>query len=140
MAFLILLCLSLVFLGFGIYRLKGPISVWYLAYGVALVEINYFAIPVGIGLGIWSLAMSPLISDEWKLVVLNIGTFSGILGIIPARHLKPKWLKWLEREHGKMMPLIRKEIEKTGYQNWDRLINKQDDLEQWIADIQRKQR
>jgi hypothetical protein len=108
MGILVLLFLSIVLLGFGIYRLIGPVSVWYLAYGVGPVEFNYIAIPGGITLAIWALAASPLIPQDWQLNFLIIGTICGFLAVIPGSYfLKPSWLRWLEREHREIIPLLR---------------------------------
>ncbi len=141
MVTLLLLCISLVFIGFGIYRLKGPVSVWYIAYGIATVEFNYVAIPAGIALAIWALATLPLVPDDWQLNLLVIGIVSGFLGIVSARYLlKPSWLRWLEKEHGDIIPLIQQEIEEIGPRNWDQQVNTQQNLEEWIEDFRRKHR
>ena len=127
-------------IGFGIYRLKGPVSVWYIAYGIATVEFNYAAIPIGIGLAIWACALSPFISNEdWQLNLLIVGAVVGFLGVVPGSFfLKPSWLRWLEREHGEIMPLIQQEIEEMGPRNWDQLINTQEDLKEWVEKFRRK--
>ena len=136
---LLLLCISLLFIGFGIYRLRGPVSVWYIAYGIATVEFNYAAIPIGFGLIIWALALSPLVSNEgWQLNLLIIGAIVGFLGVVPGSFfLKPSWLRWLEREHGDIMPLMQQEIEEIGPRNWDQRINNQEELKEWVDDFRR---
>jgi hypothetical protein len=138
---LLFFCLSLAFLVHGIYRLKGPVSVWYLAHGLYAVYaggLNYFSIPFGIVMALWALALSPFVPDGWKLWLFNIGTVGGFLGVILARFLKPRWLRWLEREHGKIVPLLRNEIQEMGYHEWDQRINTQRDLEQWVEEARRK--
>ncbi len=138
MAVLLLVLLSFLFFSFGIYRLKGPVSASYLAYGTT-VEANYFAVPIGIGLAIWALSVSPLTPDKCKLTVLIIGTVVGLVAAIPARLLlKPRWLRWLENTHGNIMPLLQSEIREEGLSNWDRRINTQIELEQWVIEVRRK--
>lgn len=126
------------FLSFGIYRLKGPISVWYLGRGVYTSAFTNLAIPFGCVMLLWSLGSSPLIPDEWKLDLFIAGAVGGFLSIFLVGFLKPAWLRWLEREHGKILPLLRNEIHEMGYHNWDQRINTQQDLEEWIAEIQCK--
>jgi len=52
--------------------------------------------------------------------------------------MKPRWVRWLEREHGKIIPLPRNAIQEMDYHNWDQRINTQQDLEQWVEEVWRK--
>jgi hypothetical protein len=135
----LLLILSILLLSLGFYWFKGPVSVWYLAYGVATVGASYSAIPAGVAFALWSVAASPFIPDEWKLTVLNIGTIAFFAGILVAgRFLKPEWLRCLEREHKAILPILRMEIQEMGPENWNRQINTQDDLEKWVNEVRSK--
>jgi hypothetical protein len=136
---LLLLLLSLLFLSFGIYRLKGPVSVWYLAYGVANVEVNYLAIPIGTTLALWSLAVSPLIPESLQLTIMLAGAACLFVGTVLSNRLfKPSWLRWLEREHGKLIPLLQSEIQRIGPDQWDKEINTQIELNEWVSKMKKK--
>jgi hypothetical protein len=88
---------------------------------------------------LWAIAFASFVPDTWRLPLLFVGgavAFSGIF--ILGRFLKPSWLRWLEREHGKIIPLLRNEIQEMGDHNWDQRINTQQDLEQWVEEVRRK--
>jgi hypothetical protein len=135
----ILLGISVFCFGFGIYRFKGPVSVWYIAYGVGSVEVNYISIPLGINVASLALATSTFIPGNWKIPVIFLGTGSLIGGFIFARRLfKPTWLRWLEKKHGGIMPILQNEIQRIGPESWDYKINTQEELEAWVAEVRRK--
>jgi hypothetical protein len=136
---LLFFSMSAVFFGWGVYRLKGPVSVWFLATSPYGAGNAYAPIPFGLATLIWSLAFAPFIPGNWRFLLFLIGGLAAILGVfILPSFLKPSWLRWLEREHGKIIPLLCNEIQEMGYHNWDQRINTQQDLEQWVEEVQRK--
>jgi hypothetical protein len=131
--------LSVILLGLGIYRLKGPVSVWFLAATPYGAGNAYAPLPLGLGMFFWSITFISFTPETWRLPLFYAGGVVMFLGLlIFPRLLKPAWLRWLEREHNKIIPLLQTEIQAMGYQNWDRHINSQQDLEQWVAEVRRK--
>ena len=51
--------------------------------------------------------------------------------------LKPKWLRWLEKEHGRIIQVLWEEVRKEGH-SWERRVRTQEQLEQWVAEVKRK--
>ena len=130
---------SLYFFCIGLYRLKGPVSVTYLAYGSRLKGVNYFALPFALTLFLWGLALSQLIVDDFKMNLIMIGVLVPFVLAFPAhKYLKPKWLKWLEQNHGDIMPWIEAEINEMGTDVWDNQINTQEELETWVTEYREK--
>lgn len=129
---------SLVFFSIGLYRLKGPVSVTYLAYGSMAKGVNYLAFPFSLTLLLWGLGLLPIIPNESKMVVLMIGVIAPILLAFPAlKYLKPKWLQWLEQNHKDIIPILQIEIQKMGPDAWDKQINTKEELESWVHEIKK---
>ena len=128
-------------MGIGIHRYKGPISVWYIAYGSATVSYSYLGIPIGISLILLALATLPIVSDKWGMPIVFLAIAVCILGLIFAKRLwTPAWLRWLEQEHGAILPMLQREIQKMGPENWNRRINTQAELEEWINEVKRRRK
>jgi hypothetical protein len=128
-------------MGIGIHRYKGPISVWYIAYGSATVSYSYLGIPIGTSLILLALATLPIVSDKWGMLIIFLAIAVSILGLIFAKYLfTPAWLRWLEQEHSAILPILRIEIQKMGPENWNRRINTQEDLAEWINEVKRRRK
>lgn len=122
--------------GVGLHRYKGPINVWYIAYGIVTVDANYLGIPGGISLILLALATLPIVSDKWGMPIVFLAIAVTVFGLIFAKRLlKPAWLRWLEQEHGAILPVLQIEIQKMGPENWNRRINTQEDLAEWIKEV-----
>lgn len=133
---LLLFFSGVILVGFGIYRYRGPVSVWYLAYGTYTVGHNYLAIPGGISAMLFALLISPFVPVRWKMPILILSIVVILVGLIFAKRLwTPAWLRWLEQEHGAILPVMQIEIQKMGPENWNRRINTQADLEEWIKEV-----
>jgi len=127
---------GVVLMGFGIYRYKGPVSVWYLAYGTYTVGHNYLAIPGGISVMLFALVIPSFLPMVWKMPIVILAIVVTILGLVFAKHLfTPTWLRWLEQEHGSILPMLRIEIQEMGLEKWNHRINTQEELEEWINDV-----
>ncbi len=136
MVSLILFTLGVIIVGIGIHRYKGPISVWCIAYGSATVSYSYLGIPIGVSLILLALATLPIVSDKWGMPIVFLSIAACILGLIFAKRLlTPPWLRWLEEEHGTILPMLQREIQKMGPENWNRRINTQAELEEWIHEV-----
>ncbi|MFX0206718.1 MAG: hypothetical protein ACFFDT_12095 [Candidatus Hodarchaeota archaeon] len=103
----------------------------------------YMGIPLGIAFVFFALATIPKDIDV-GLFIVYIGGVFGLVGLIFAftqpSFLKPTWLKWLEREHGDIMPILRKEVHKMGGNSWDKKMQTQADLEEWVLQTREKYR
>jgi hypothetical protein len=101
----------------------------------------YAAIPIGIAFLIFAIATIPQ-SVDISLSIVGVGLGFGVLGLIFAfiqpSFLKPAWLKWLEREHGEIMPLLIQDANNMGLDVWNKRIQTQADLEVWVAEVRRK--
>lgn len=136
-----LFVLGLVGLAVGVYRLRGPINVVYMGFGVLVHIAYYVTIPSSIGLLMLGLAISPIVPENWRLPILVSGLSVGLIGSLASTWIfKPAWLKWLEHEHGDILPLLREEIRNVGVSDWNNRINTQDELEAWVLEVRHKHR
>jgi hypothetical protein len=145
------------FLAFGICL--GGMAMIFFTWGI-LIRIGYlrasyavkgnpvFASPallhslILLGLAMGSLAITPLIPQSLRL---DFGTYITIplwiltlaLAIWQPGWLKPKWLRWLEKEHGDIIEILWEEVRKEGHA-WGRRVRTQEELEQWVAEVRRK--
>lgn len=125
----------------GLYPiLTGKRKYVYMAENLNTARQNA-AIPLGVAFLIFALAGVTENLDV-AYVILAIGIGIGIIGIIfslfPPPFLKPAWFRWLEREHGDIMPLLQEEVQMMGERNWDNQMQTQEDLEVWVAEVRRK--
>lgn len=101
----------------------------------------YGSPPWGITFLIFAIAAIPQ-SKDISLAIIYMGGGFLLLGVIFAglqpSFLKPLWLKWLEREHGEIMPLLREEADRMGLNVWNERMQTQVDLEDWVAEVRRK--
>ncbi len=51
--------------------------------------------------------------------------------------LKPKWLRWLEKEHGAILELLWEDVREDRW-GWERRVKTQKDLETWVNEVRRK--
>ena len=103
---------------------------------------NYIPIPLGIAFLFFALAAPFSPSSTIGLVAAYIAAAFAILGLLSAftqpSFLKPAWLKWLEAEHGEIMPLLRQEVKTMGYKTWNKQMKTQADMEKWVAEVRAK--
>jgi hypothetical protein len=75
---------------------------------------------------------------DWSLDAAFVLTVLAIiLAIWQPWWLKPKWLRWLEKEHGDIIEILWEEVRKEGHA-WERRVRTQEQLEQWVAEVRRK--
>lgn len=90
------------------------------------------------------LALSALINPETARtffiveIALGIGVMGIIFSFIQPSFLKPRWLKWLERNHSTIMSILIKDAHKMGLDVWQNKIKTQEDLETWVAEVRRE--
>ncbi len=137
---LILVAPGLFAIGRGIWMLKGGAKGWYIArnlYG----GFSYAQIPAGIGMLCFALATIPKSMDMQALLVYiggGFGLFAAIVNFVQPTFLKPAWLKWLERNHGRIMPTLVKEARSMGLEAWQERVKTQEELEIWVDEVRQK--
>ena len=124
---------------FGIYRslfaVKGNPA-------VAPTVLTYILIPGSLVPFFFALLPFLPISkqDRGDLVIsvlIPLLVANYVLAIWQPWWLKPKWLRWLEQEHGDILELLREEVRKDRW-GWERRVRTQKDLEEWVAEVRRK--
>ena len=75
---------------------------------------------------------------DWSLnIAFGLTALGIVLAIWRPWWLKPKWLRWLEKEHGDIIGILWEEVRKEGHA-WERRVRTQEQLEQWVEEVQRK--
>ena len=101
----------------------------------------YVGIPFGLALlslAIATIPKSVSVSGIFVYITIGFGVLGLIFAFIQPSFLKPIWLKWMEREYGDSMPLLRQEANKMGLNEWNKQMQTQKDLEKWVAEVRRK--
>jgi hypothetical protein len=135
--------MSILFLTWGILIRTG-----YLRTSYAVKGNPVFASPtllhslIFVGLAMGALAILPIVPKQARSDVVTfvygplfISIF--IFAIWQPGWLKPKWLRWLEKEHGDIIEILWEEVRKEGHA-WERRVRTQEELEQWVAEVRRK--
>ena len=127
----------------GILRRMGKGRTWYLVpnYYVLLPKGASYALPV-IGLICISFGIGILINEPgfarkilyWVIVPLLV--VSGLIIIFQPRWLKPRWVRWLEENHGDILEILIEEGRKTP--SWAKRVSTQEGLEEWVEEVRRK--
>jgi hypothetical protein len=137
---------GLVMIVIGVLRRLGKSKTWYLVpnYYVLLPKGVSYALPV-IGImctlfGVGILINNPEIAYKilnWMIIPLLI--LSGLIIIFQPAWFKPKWVCWLEKNHGDILGLLIEEARQTpDWRDWARRVNTQEGLEVWVAEVRRK--
>ncbi len=119
----------------GIYAAKGyPV---YMPRALASVGIPLALTFFSMGI----LAILPIAKEDRGNIFLY-GTFpllimTYILAIWQPWWLKPKWLRWLEKEHGEIIGILWEDVRKDR-RGWERRVRTQQGLEEWVAEVRQK--
>jgi uncharacterized membrane protein len=141
-----LVLVGLLAFGFGVRTWLGKNRAWYLVpnYYVLLPKTGHYALPV-LGLMLITLGISLVMSDpETGRKILIWVTFPlmtlGLLVIMfQPKWFKPKWVRWLEGNHGDIVGLLIEEARQTSdWRDWARRVSTQEGLEAWVAEVRRK--
>lgn len=130
----------------GLYVLvrTGKFKSWYILqplpgllepammYGAPLFGLAFVAIAV--------LAMLPAKNVDtagWRGFFAIIAfVFSGFgLMIWQPPWLKPRWIRWIEREYGYCLDILMEEAQKMGRWNWEAQVRTQAALERWVEQV-----
>ncbi|GAB4415445.1 MAG: hypothetical protein Fur0044_10540 [Anaerolineae bacterium] len=124
----------------GIWLLKGGGKGAYLVTHIYAGRV-YAYIPFGIMALVWAMGtvpQSPDIQSVFIFVGLGFGVLGGFFYIFQPSFLKPAWLRWLEQEHGDIMPILQQEAQAMGLKNWEKRVATQVGLEEWVEEVRRK--
>lgn len=133
------LCVIAIGIGIRAGKKKG----WWLMWDTPITPIAaaHVMIPGGITFLLLSLAvLLPELEDRRRL--FNFVMLFLILTIILAfwrpRWLVPRWLLWLEDNHGEIYDQLREEAQKLGAREWEKRVSTQEGLEAWAMEVRRK--
>ena len=101
----------------------------------------YAGIPVGLMFLCVVVAAIPQFRDfssNFFYIVIGFGIIALIFSIIQPSFLKPKWLKWMEHEHKDIFSILKEEAKQMGLRAWDKRVQTQEALEEWVAEVRRK--
>lgn len=145
--FVILLCfiIGTGFLILGIAVRAGIIKRWWLMKSTPITPISfaYIAIPTALLLFVIPVLIV-FISNPTVRGTVFVYLICPILITIIAltlwqpRWLKPKWLRWLEDNHNALLPLLREDAKRMGARKWEKRVNTQEGLENWVEEVRRK--
>jgi hypothetical protein len=135
--------MGLLFIGVGIGIRAGKKKGWWLMWDTPITPIAaaHIMIPGGIALLFWSLAaLFPDLDERVRLFECGMLLFmiAVILAIWRPRWLVPKWLLWLEDNHGEIYAQLREEAQKLGAREWEKRVSTQEGLEEWAMEVRRK--
>jgi hypothetical protein len=127
----------------GIVVRTGKMKSWWLMWDTPITPIAVFPtmLPGGVALFMWSLAL--LFPElDGKIRLFECGMLLFILTIILTfwrpRWLVPRWLLWLEDNHGEIYAQLREEAQKLGAREWEKRVSTQEGLEEWAMEVRRK--
>ena len=130
---------------FGIMVQIGRYKQWWLIESTPIVPTSfaYVVIPTGLlVLMVSGLLVYPA-SPNTRGMAFTILIFPMLLIIIilsmwQPSWLTPKWLRWLKKHYGYLIPLLRVDAIKMGKRNWERQVNTQEGLEEWAEKVWQK--
>ena len=135
--------MGVVFLTWGILIRLGYLRTSYAVRGnpvFASPALLHSLVFLGLGMGV--LATIPFIPIEMRLSLINyflapLLMLTIVFAMWQPWWLKPKWLRWLEKEHGDIIEILWEEVRQEGH-TWERRVRTQADLEDWVAEVRRK--
>lgn len=113
--------------GYPVYAPRQLVSVF--------IPIALMAFSIGI------VPILPIVKEN-RVAVLNYVTgplfvTTYVLAMWQPWWLKPKWLRWLEEEHGDIIELLWEDVRKDQW-GWERRVRTQKGLEEWVKEVRRK--
>ncbi len=144
----ILICIGSVGILFFVVGILVRLGIWraiYAAKGYPVYmprALGFVLIPSGVMfLLLWLILSLPVPKETrgdlvmYVLAPTLISTY--ILAMWQPWWLKPKWLRWLEEEHGTIIELLWEDVRKNLW-GWERRVRTQKDLEKWVDEVRRK--
>ena len=141
-----LLALGVSGLVIGVLMHLGIWKLWFVVERVPVLVIPSFAygsIPVGLaflilGISIRSVSDPSNARTIFFCVVFPLFMTSIAFAIWQPSWLQPNWYRWLEKHHGSVIPILKKEAQAMGRWKWQRRVRTQEGLEQWVEEVRRK--
>ena len=137
--------LGLLFLILGILARLGIWRAIYAVKGSAVImpgSLVFAIIPTGLmTLSFWLILYLPLTpetrGDLFMYICMPLLIVTAILAVWQPWWAKPKWLRWLEKEHGDIIHLLWEDVRKDSW-GWERRVRNQEQMEVWVADVRRR--
>ncbi len=87
----------------------------------------------------YQFSLSTKVKDDLSFFVgIPLIIIAVVLSIWQPRWLKPKWLRWLEANHGSILPLLQEEARQEEWSTWQKKVETQEGLEAWVAEVREK--
>ena len=87
---------------------------------------------------IFTLPIQEKTASAFLFISLGIGFVGILFGIFQPKFLMPQWYRWLRTNHKDIMPLLRKDVTRIGYDVWQERTRTQAGLEAWVAEVRQK--
>jgi len=118
----------------SLYAMKGNTA-------FAPPALTYTVIPASIIFLMYTISFFlPTVNSRSNFAIFVIFPYQLIVILLTIWRpwwLKPKWLRWLEEEHGNIINLLWEDVRKDRWE-WERTVRTQEDLEEWVSTVRRK--
>lgn len=132
-------------LWFGIMIQIGRYKRWWLLNSTPIVPTSFAYVSVLVGIlfltvpGLAAYSPDPNVrGTAFITLICPTLIIIVILATWQPRWLKPKWLRWLETDHGAMLELLREEARKEEWSKWNQRVSTQEGLEEWVEEVRAK--
>jgi drug/metabolite transporter superfamily protein YnfA len=126
---------------FGVLIRLGKIRYWWASPYYAAGQEPFVTLPAGLMLSLWAIAtLFPQQEARRTLFIIGGGfvVLAMVFLLVQPRFLKPAWLQWLEDNHKRHIPILRKEAREMGVFQWAGRVRTQAGLEQWVKEVKHK--
>lgn len=93
---------------------------------------------------LWAFAVIVPLPELWANIIAILAIGFGLLGLlfnfIQPAFLTPKWYRWLKENHGDIMPWLRQDVRRMGYDKWKKRTKTIAELEEWATEVRRRYR
>ena len=141
--FLIFMGLCFLVIGFRMIYFDDKYWWWSKSSPVVPTSIVFAAFPFALALFVMASLFMISAPVEMRqniafFVIFPLMLIGVLLSIWQPRWLKPKWARWLEANHGEIMPLLREEARKAEWSDWQRKVDTQKGLEEWVDEVRER--
>lgn len=145
---ILFLCVGLYSIVFGLTPYLGEKSWWWQkSTPVAPTRIVFGSFPAALVFFIMAYIFydTSLSKKQLDILTLYIGIplilLSVLLAMWQPRFMKPKWLRWLEANHGDIIHLLKEEAfaaEKREQNSWENRVKTPEGLAEWVTEVRHK--
>ena len=75
----------------------------------------------------------------FSFIAFGLWGGSYIIAILEPNWMSPAWYRWLKKYHGDIMPYLVRDAQRLGRKVWMERVKTQEGLEEWAAEVRRKQ-